>query len=187
MSTGTAMDHVDQLMLNARLRDEIEPFADDSIVLLETCRLPLEEENDFLESMLDWERSPVLPIAQWFDPELRLVAPELLDDEGLHRELWRVIRLLHQKRVVLECTDHLSDRELYRLVLRDILPAQEKRLRCPRSWLRWQCLDEESESALWLAMYADESQRQHWLAEHGGPLQQRKNAPYRRELPRGDG
>ena len=48
---------VDQLMENARLRDALEPFVDDSLSLLNTRRLTTPEENDFLASMLAWERA----------------------------------------------------------------------------------------------------------------------------------
>ncbi len=181
--TGTTMDQVDQLLRNARLRDEIEPFVDESIAMLDSRRLPIDVENEFLESMLDWERSPVLPISQWFDPELQLPAPDTLDDGRLHGELVVAVKRLHDRQIVLEFTDHLSDRELYCLILRDILPAQEKRLRAGRQWLRWQCLDAETDAAIWLAFYADDDQRDDWLAEHGGRLPPRRIPPFPRFLP----
>ena len=60
------MNDVDQLLLNAQLRDEMEPFVDESIALLESRYLSISKENEFLASMLAWERAPVLPIRQWF-------------------------------------------------------------------------------------------------------------------------
>ena len=63
-------DEVDQLLLNAELRDQLEPFLDESLDLLNVSRLPTEAENEFLASMLAWERAPTLPIAQWFAPAL---------------------------------------------------------------------------------------------------------------------
>ena len=78
--------------------------------------------------MLAWEQAPVLPIFKWFDPELRLPRPEVLTDEDLHQILCDVIDKLFEQRIVLDFTDHLSDRELYCLIFRDILPAREKKL-----------------------------------------------------------
>ncbi len=67
-------DDVEQLMLNARLRDELEPFLDESVDLVNVRDKPTEFENDYLASMLAWERAPVLRIAQWFSPQLELPA-----------------------------------------------------------------------------------------------------------------
>jgi hypothetical protein len=177
------MNAVDQLLLNARLRDEIEPFVDESIGLLDAQQLSLEQENEFLASMLDWERAPVLPIGRWFDPELRPPLPDSLGDEELFVHLHDTIAQLYEKHVVLEYTDHLSDRELYCLILRDILPAQEKRLSSQTSVLRWQCVDEQCDCEVWLAYYASDRQRQAWLEEHGQPLPEKRTPPYGRRLP----
>src|SRR5262245_63139464 len=119
---------VDQLLLNARLRDELEPFLDESVHILDCRRLPTSDENEFLEQMLAWERAPVLPISKWFDPELVLPAPDKLDEDQLHKLLWTTIEQLYSQRIVLDFTDHLTDRQLYCLISRDILPSPEKKL-----------------------------------------------------------
>src|SRR5687767_5503689 len=71
---------VDELLLNARLRDELEPFLDESVHILDCRRLPTQAENEFLAQMLAWERAPVLSISKWFEPELVLAAPDKLSD-----------------------------------------------------------------------------------------------------------
>ena len=80
-----------------------------------------------------------MPIYRWFEPELRLPRPEVLSDADLHLILWDVIRKLYQKRLVLDFTDHLSDRELYCLIYRDILPSREKKLDHLSNYLHWDC------------------------------------------------
>ena len=80
----THPDEVDHLLRNAQLRDELEPFSDESMQTLNMRRVPTPIENEFLASMLAWERAPVLPISQWFTPELRLPPPETLDNKRLH-------------------------------------------------------------------------------------------------------
>lgn len=178
-----SMNQVDQLLLNARLRDEIEPFADESIALLDTQLLPIDMENEFLSSMLDWERAPVLPIGRWFEPALELPALDTLDEDQLREQLHQVIGRLYERNIVLEHTGHLSDRELLCLIIRDILPAQEKRLAAPRTWLHWQCVDEETEPEVWLTYYASDRQRAEWQREHGGELPPRRQPPCSRRLP----
>ena len=70
-------------MLNAQLRDELEPYIDESVSLIHFRQMSLSEENCFLESMLAWERAPALPISCWSLPELVLPRPSTLDDDML--------------------------------------------------------------------------------------------------------
>src|SRR5271155_3006241 len=132
-------DEVDELMRNAELRDELERYVDESITRVNVHKLSLAAENDFLACMLDWEQAPVLPIYRWYEPELRAPRPEVLTNASLELILWDVIRKLYQKRIVLDFTDHLSDRDLYCLIYRDILPAREKKLEHVSHCLHWDC------------------------------------------------
>ncbi len=138
-SRSPQSDEVDELMRNAELRDELERYVDESITCVNVHKLTLAAENDFLASMLEWEQAPILPIYRWFEPELRPPRPESLSDVRLEMILWDTIRKLYQKRIVLDFTDHLSDRELYCLIYRDILPAREKKLEHISHYLHWDC------------------------------------------------
>ena len=75
LHTNPPSEEVDELLLNARLRDELEPFLDESVHILDCRRLPTSDENEFLAQMLAWERAPVLPIAKWFQPDWRCRRP----------------------------------------------------------------------------------------------------------------
>src|SRR5215831_1357875 len=90
---------VDELLLNARLRDELEPFLDESVHILDCRKLPTSDENEFLAQMLAWERAPVLPIAKWFDPELELPAPDQLSDQQVRSLLTETIAKLYSRRI----------------------------------------------------------------------------------------
>src|SRR5262245_56201379 len=94
-------DEVEHLLRNAELRDELEPFFDESTRCVNVEELPTPVENEFLASMLAWERAPVLPILQWFQPELKLPHPDSLDNSALHALLWETIQKLFSKRIVL--------------------------------------------------------------------------------------
>jgi hypothetical protein len=176
-------DDIEELMLNARLRDELEPFCDESFDLLDNHRLSTREENEFLASMLAWERAPVLPISQWFEPEMQLPRPEALDDRELNRLLWDTLRKLYDKRIVLDFTDHLNDRQLYCLILRDILPSHEKKIDLPRNYLHWHCLDEQ-DPEVWLRYYASEEERAAWAEENDQLPPTSETPPYPRRMPR---
>ena len=80
-------DEVDQLLLNAQLRDELEPYLDESVELVNVRNMPTRDENEFLASMLEWERAPVLPIKQWFQSSVNAPARNTLDNERLHQVL----------------------------------------------------------------------------------------------------
>ena len=178
-----AAEEVELLLHNARLRDELEPYIDESVSLVHFRQMNLREENCFLESMLAWERAPALPISCWSLPELVLPRPDSLDDDLLQGILADTIDRLFSVRVVLEMTEHLSDRELYTLIYRDILPACEKKVDLPGNYLCWRCLD-ESDTETWLAYYATEAERLQWLQQNIQPLPAARELPFPRKLPR---
>jgi len=177
-------DEVEHLLRNAQLRDELEPFFDESIARVNVDEVPTHVENEFLASMLAWEHAPVLPISKWFEPELNLPHPDALSDEQSHESLWEAIHRLFEKRIVLEFTDHLSDRELYRLIYRDILPSPEKKIDSPSNYLHWDCADVGGDPEVWLRYYATLEEREDWIGDFDDPLPERQTPPYPRQLPR---
>jgi hypothetical protein len=182
-------DEVDQLLWNAQLRDELEPFYDEAIGRINVREFSTVKENEFLASMLAWEKAPVLPIAEWFSPPLSLPHPDGFRNDAdsesqLHQLLWEAIYKLYEKRIVLDFTDHLTDRKLYCLIYRDILPSEEKKLEVVDSYLHWDCCDGASNPETWLQYYASDRERTDWAAETGQELPSRQPLPYPRRLPR---
>ena len=177
------MSEVDLLMTNARLRDEIEPFFDESLDVVDLDRMSTDHENEYLESMLAWERAPVLPIENWFEPQLVMPHHETLMDNELRQQLYQIIGRLYEKNITLNMTEHLSDRQLYCLIARDILPAQEKRVNTLSNNIRWQCIDPVLEEEPWLRFYATEDDREVWQLETGLPLPPMEAIPFPRKLP----
>jgi len=177
-------DEVEHLLRNAELRDELEPYFDEAIRSVNVAELPTPMENEFLASMLAWERAPILPISQWFEPELQLALPDTLDDLQLHQSLWDTIHKLFERRIVLDFTDHLTDRELYCLIYRDILPCKEKKIDSLSNYLHWDCADMGGDPTIWLRYYASEAEREMWAEDFNEPLPEAEQPPYCRELPR---
>ena len=180
----TKSDEVEHLLRNAQLRDQLEPFFDESIEFVNRRELPTPVENELLASMLAWERAPVLEISKWFSPELALPQPDTLDDTALHERLWEVIDRLHQKRIVLDFTDHLTDRQLYTLIYRDILPSPEKKIDNSRNYLHWDCSEAGGDETVWLRFYASDDDREAWVDETHGVPPPKELPPYPRMLPR---
>ena len=177
------MSDIDLLMQNARLRDEMEPFLDESVTLVDMDRMSVHRENEFLSSLLAWERAPVLPISQWFEPELVIRNHHEYDDAQVKQKLHQVIGRLYEKNIVLVHTDPLSDRELYCLIARDILPAYEKKIVASDRVIHWQCLDIVVNEEAWLRFYASEEEREQWAAENWLKLPPREPLPYPRSMP----
>jgi len=183
-STNPNPTDVEQLLLNARLRDELEPFFDESVHMVDVQRMSTPMENEFLASMLAWERAPVLPISRWFEPELVLPHPDSLDDQAIHELLWQTIHRLYEKRIVLELTDHLNDRQLYTIIFRDILPSPEKKVDLPKNYLHWHCLDDDADPETWLRYYASDEEREGWSEDGGQMLPPSEPPPFPRKMPR---
>jgi len=177
-------DEVEHLLRNAQLRDELEPYFDESIVRVNVAEVPTPVENEFLASMLAWERAPVLEISKWFEPQLTLPPPDTLSELELHQLLWDTIHKLFDKRIVLDFTDHLTDRALYCLIGRDILPTPEKKIDSPRNFLHWDCSEAGGDPDVWLRYYASDEDRRAWAEEDPNPLPPRETPPYQRDMPR---
>ena len=177
-------DEVEHLLRNAQLRDQLEPFFDESIEFVNRRELSTPMENELLASMLAWERAPVLEISKWFSPELILAPPDELADERLHQELHAAIGLLFEKRIVLDFTDHLTDRQLYTLIYRDILPSPEKKIDNAGHFLHWDCSDAGGDETVWLRYYASDEDRETWVAETHALPPPKELPPHPRLLPR---
>lgn len=170
-------DDIDAMIRNAELRSELEPYTDESIERLGKRRLPLEVENEYLEMMLAWEVAPVLPIANWFNPPLRPIHPSKMTPTELRKALYDLIDALYEKKIVLDFTDHLSDRELYMLICQNILPSQEKMLAVRDGYVHWDCAGVGEDQEVWLMYYATDEEREAWEEMN------EKSAPYRQEPP----
>jgi len=183
-SDSSKSDDVEHLLRNAQLRDALDPLYDESIGRVNVARMTTSSENDFLQSMLEWERAPILPICEWFLPKLELPAPDTLEHAQLQTVLAETIQRLFEKHIVLDFTDHLSDRELYCLIYRDILPAHEKWIRRRSNYLHWDCANMGDDPDIWLRYYASEEDRRAWAEETDGYLPPVEDPPYPRRLPR---
>lgn len=185
MSNNTFSEDVDEIIRNAELRSELEPYFDESISRVNVQHISLRHENDYLAAMLEWERAPILPIYRWFEPELRPPHPNRLDNANLSKILGDLIDQLYEKKIVLDFTDHLSDRELYMLICQDILPAREKKIDLRNGALHWDCSHSGgvNDPIVWLTYYASDEEREDWADRYGQPLPDRGYPLYSRYMP----
>ena len=98
-----------------------------------------------------------------------------------------MIRKLYQKRIVLDFTDHLNDRELYCLIFRDILPAREKKIDWPNNYLHWDCTGAIATRRFGSATTPRKKSARTGPSTYDQPLPPKEPLPYPRCLPREPG
>jgi len=150
-------------------------------------------EEGFWNYVVDWEEAPETTyLKQLDDSGVSLPAPETLNDIELTAKLWEVIEKLATFRAYLHETNHLSDRELYTLLLADVLPEETKELsfvegtNCQIPLLG---SGSEEDHYQYLKFYADEKDRQFWREEDPDrPVPEHVDPPYDRDrfLPEAD-
>jgi len=165
----------------AELKRQAAELAGGKMVEGVTEETPPEVAEGFWKHVVDYEKAPwTTNFKQLEEAGIELPAPETLNDEQLTRNLWEVIRALALLRVFLEQTDHLSDRELYTELWRDMLREEVKAMPPdPDGSYHLSPLGGCSEEDIQLQMkyYADEEWRQQFqkefpdfvIAEHEDP------------------
>lgn len=143
-------------------------------------------EESFLKYVEAYENAPMTSYAkELIKNDIQLPPPNRLTASQLHEKLWEIIRFLGKMRVFLYSTNHLSDRELYTELWRDLLNHE---IPClfynPESAWHLDILGSGSDedTALWLRYYASEQERENWANEFpDDPLPEREVPPYHRD------
>jgi hypothetical protein len=97
--------------------------------------------------------------------------PEGLSDSELADHLWRVIEALARRSVYFSHTNHLSDCELYTLLLDRILPEPTQDFPPDSGWNTHVMVDEygtsdgQAADEVFLRYYADSETRRQWAVE----------------------
>jgi len=176
---------------NALLRDEAKDYVDDtSFIFRYFRRLSVEKENEYLRETLAWEGAPIQPIVDWLDATWRPLDVATASDEEISAALRDLLERLRRLNHEIWRAEHLSNRCLYELIVRRLLPCKMKRLATPKSPYVWNFefysedgrLDASDES-IWLTYYATPEERLLWSQERDVALPQRKTPPFARRFP----
>ena len=171
----------------ANVKRQAEQAAGGKVVSWESDLLSGDQREEFWRRVMEYETNQATTtlFQQLIEAGLELPQPEELDDEQLRSKLWEVIMVLTQKRVLVESTDHLNDRELYAVLWHDLL-REETPVDPADAESAWH-LDlvgtgSEADTNLYLKYYADEDWRGHWLAEFPDyEMPVHENLPYDRD------
>lgn len=142
---------------------------------------PPEVAAQFWQSVAAYEQAPLTTHFQQLEEAgIELSAPDALDERRLTAKLWEVIEALARLRVFLSQTDHLSDRELYMLLWRELLrePVKDLPLDESSAWhIDLAGSGSEEDAYLYLKYYADEEMRRRWAADFPADEMPERAAP----------
>lgn len=126
------------------------------------------EYQEFARKMALFEDGPTTTrFEQLRSAGINPLDPDTIADDDLRTKLWQLLAELAKLRAYLDQTDHLSDRDLYDVLWRDVLreevPAiDELGFNHPISLLS---NGGEEETRLYLMYYADDEWRRQWQAD----------------------
>jgi hypothetical protein len=118
------------------------------------------------------------------DAGIPLPNPDDVSNDDLTSVLWKVINALWEEGVILYSTDHLSDRELYKVLWTDLLIEEEPVI--SKEWPVTTHLDllggwSNDDMDVYLRYYADENARREWAADYGKSIPEHVDLPYDRD------
>jgi hypothetical protein len=148
------------------LKDRAMELSHGKMIASDASGLPLDLQEDFSRRVVETEEGPTTTLTRELDVlGVPLPAPESLADAQLTSALWIVIDALSGLHVYLEQTDHLSERELYRLLIDELLPEEMDALG-DGNWhmpILGGC--SEADLQLYMKYYAKPEEREHWMRD----------------------
>ena len=166
------LNEADDASLRERIEElerKVNELAGGRMSSWKSDELDPEIHEEFLRNIIEYETAPWTTHQQQLEEAgIELPSPAELDDEQLKAKLWDVIEALGELRVFLQCTNHLSDRELYAELWGDLLREEVKAVAYDEySAYHIDLIGSGSEEDihLWMKYYADEESRRQWMDE----------------------
>ncbi len=148
----------------SRLRTRLEDLSGGTGLHWEDENAPPEIIEKFLRDVVRYEEEDMglVPVVKL--PPLEFPHLDGLTDDEVHDLLWRKIHELAERRIFLEQTDHLSDRELYEVLCSPEMKECSTGVIPPNGAVEFDILGGYSNEdiELYLKYYADEVDRAFW-------------------------
>ena len=184
-------EEIERALRLGELRYEVEKVAGEPVAESLAPGTPLDVQEQFWKHVLAFESAPQVKLQDLLYQRLGFQAQpveELEDEEGVHEALWELIAALATIRVFICFTDHLSDRELYRLLEQEVLPGKTVEMEEGSEWNQHFDIAEfptagyPEPSDIYLAYYADDETREQWERDFPEmPIPPKVSAPYDRD------
>jgi hypothetical protein len=166
MAVSEIDEPIKQYLHVADMKAELHKLSDGTMTMGMSGDVDQRVEEAFLESVLAYERAEQVPFRELLERDGVIIpAPDELTDEELSEKLEEVIQAMAKRHGFLECTDHLTDRELYthlvEISLEETMPdlPLDDLGNCHID-ITGGCSEEDIET--YLRYYADEGWRAHW-------------------------
>jgi len=138
-------------------------------------------EEQFWENVLEYEKAPLTSAQEMLERQgVRLPDPDALSDESVSLKLWEIIDGLAKKHVFLQCTDHLSDRELYTHLIKESLVERMPDLPVRKNSAYHIDIigsGSEEDTLLYHRYYADNRSRRQWMKDFPDYKMPKKEKP----------
>ena len=172
----------------AEIKERLQAMAGGAMACYESQSLSLDEREQFWERVLACEIDEG-PYTTDFDclvaRGIQLPPPDALDDGNVTTKLWEVIRALDELNVLLESTNHLSDRELYTELWTHTLRVERpvSDYEGDGDWhVDFVSRGSDDDIRAWLMYYADEHTRRIWQKDFPEfDMPERASPPYHRD------
>ena len=168
------------------LKRRVEEVAGEGTTVWESDTLSPEQRRHFWQRVVDHETAPsTTDFQRLTNTGIDLPEPDSMDDDRMAAKLWEVIDALADLGVFLRQTDHLSDRDLYTALWRDVL-RQEVPI-VPEGEVGAWIVDllgggSEQDIHLYLKYYADEEDRRRWKVDYpDDEMPEREQPPFDRD------
>ncbi|MEA2236332.1 MAG: hypothetical protein QOC81_1056 [Thermoanaerobaculia bacterium] len=141
-------------------------------------------EIERLDRFFDGDEEGERPIEVLRNRGISIPDERELDDDALHAKLWEIINGMSAVGMVVESTNHLSDRDLYRYLVTDAM-QEETILPMPGGGGRWHVSPigsgSEEDNEIYLRYYADDEIRKQWQDDFGCTLPAKEKPPFDRD------
>lgn len=148
-----------------------------------------DEESDLIAEMermgrfFDGEEAGDIPLEFLRQRGIDIPALPPADDAQLRAKLQELIEEMFEIGIVVEFIDHLSDRDLYRYLVDDVLLVEM--MLSTSVGGHWNISPigggSEADNDIYLRYYADDEDRELWRRDFGDPLPPKEEPPYGRD------
>lgn len=180
-------DPIEQALRLGDLRKEVMDRVEGESIEFVSDDMPMDTQEAFWKHVLAFEEAEESTLEERLKREVDFVAPDpksLETDVEVSEALWNLIHALASIRVFLDCTNHLNDRDLYRLLVYGTLPDVTT---VPPTGSEWNTRilayeygvpDDPDGTLTYLRYYADDETREEWDASEVPP---KEDAPFDRD------
>ena len=160
---------IEQYLHITEMKAELNELSDGMMEMHTAEGIDQDIEESFLNNVLAYENAEQIPLRVLLERDgVTVHIPSDLNDAEISAKLDELIQAMAKRRNYLDCTDHLSDRELYEHLVN--ISLEETMPDLPSDDQGYYYLDitgsgSDEDTEIYLKYYADEDWRTHWAED----------------------